>query len=84
MVRPLINAIADGATPAADRIAYMLATIGVLAGVYLIGVAATYLQSRLMISVSQNSIEKIRNDRIRQAAGAYRCGSTTTNPMARS
>ena len=62
MVRPLINAIADGATPAADRIAYMLATIGVLAGVYLIGVAATYLQSRLMISVSQNSIEKIRND----------------------
>ena len=62
MVRPLINAIADSATPAADRIAYMLATIGVLAGVYLIGVAATYLQSRLMISVSQNSIEKIRND----------------------
>ena len=62
MVRPLINAIADSATPAADRIAYMLATIGVLAGVYLVGVAATYLQSRLMISVSQNSIEKIRND----------------------
>ena len=41
---------------------YVLAGVIVLACVYLIGLAATYLQSRMMMTVSQNAIESIRND----------------------
>ena len=62
LLRPIVNAIANAETSAADRVAYLLMMAGVLAGVYLVGVAGTYFQNRLMIVVSQNSIEKIRND----------------------
>ena len=62
LLRPVINRIADGATPAADRVAYLLTMIGVFALVYVVGVVSTYFQQRLMIGVSQNAIEKIRND----------------------
>ena len=41
---------------------YVLSGVLVLACVYLIGLAATYLQSRMMMTVSQNAIESIRND----------------------
>ena len=62
ILRPIVNAIADGSTSAADRVAYLLMMAGVLACVYLTGVLGTYFQHRLMIVVSQSSIEKIRND----------------------
>ena len=62
LLRPIVNVIANTETSAADRVAYLLMMAGVLAGVYLVGVVGTYFQSRLMIVVSQNSIEKIRND----------------------
>ena len=62
LLRPIVNVIADAETSAADRVAYLLMMAGVLACVYLVGVAGTYFQNRLMIVVSQNSIEKIRND----------------------
>ena len=41
---------------------YIVAALLILGLVYLIEIAATYTQSRLMLSVSQNSIEKIRSD----------------------
>ncbi len=41
---------------------YIATAMIILSAVYLIGVAATYIQSRLMLSVSQGIIEKIRND----------------------
>lgn len=41
---------------------YVLAAVCVLAFVYLIGVCSNYLQARLMLSVSQNATEAIRND----------------------
>ena len=62
LLRPVINRIADGATPAADRVAYLLTMIGVFGLVYVVGVVSTYFQQRLMIGVSQNAIEQIRND----------------------
>ena len=46
----------------AKPMAYIIAAVIILACVYLVGVAATYIQSRLMLSISQNMIEKIRND----------------------
>ena len=41
---------------------YIAAALVILIGVYLVGVVATYLQNRLMIAVSQGTLEKIRND----------------------
>ena len=41
---------------------YVFAAICILALVYLISVLGSYIQSRLMLSVSQNSIQCIRND----------------------
>ena len=42
--------------------AYVLAAVMILAFVYLIGICTAYLQARLMLHVSQNATEKIRND----------------------
>lgn len=61
-LRPIINHITDGTTSSADRIAYLGQTLIILACIYLIGVEATYLQNRIMVTVSQSSIEKLRND----------------------
>ena len=41
---------------------YVLAGVIILGFVYLIGVITTYVQSRLMLHVSQNATEAIRND----------------------
>ncbi len=41
---------------------YTIAGIIVLAFVYIVSAAATYLQSKIMLHISQNSIEKIRKD----------------------
>ena len=62
MLRPIINHIADGSIPAAQRVAYLGQTVLALVGIYLVSTGTTYLQSRLMIRVSQNAIERIRND----------------------
>ena len=42
--------------------AYVLAAVIILACVYLVGILTAYLQARLMLHVSQNATEKIRND----------------------
>ena len=41
---------------------YVLVAVILLAFVYLVSVVCSYLNSRLMVSVSQNSVEHIRND----------------------
>ena len=41
---------------------YVLAAVSILAVVYLIGVLAEYLQARLMMYVSLNGVEALRND----------------------
>ena len=41
---------------------YVFTALVVLASVYLIGIAATYIQARLMMRVSQNATEALRND----------------------
>ncbi len=62
VLRPVINRIADAAVPAAERLAYLGMMLGVMAGIYIVGVVSTWLQSRLMIGVSRSAIERIRND----------------------
>ena len=45
---------------------YVFSALCILALVYLISVFGSYIQSRLMLSVSQNSIQNIRNDLFRK------------------
>ena len=46
----------------ADVMIYILAAIIILGAVYLLGVAATYIQARIMMSVAQGTLERLRND----------------------
>ncbi len=47
---------------AAEVTVYVFAALVILGSVYLVSAFGSYLQSRLMLSVSQNSIQKIRDD----------------------
>jgi len=56
----LISAIMSNT--ALEVTVYVFSALLILGGVYLISVFGSYLQSRLMLSVSQNSIQAIRDD----------------------
>ena len=45
-----------------EILTYVLSAIFILACIYLVGVITTYLQAKLMLTTTQNIIEKIRND----------------------
>ncbi len=45
-----------------EVLTYILTAIIILAFVYVVGIVSTYLQSRLMLSVSQGTTQRIRND----------------------
>lgn len=61
ILRPILNnLVAEVST--AERFASLAVGLGAMAAIYAFGVAATYLQSRLMIAVSQKAIKKVRND----------------------
>ncbi len=63
-----IAAIIDKGT-AAEVTVYVLAALIILATVYFISSFGSYLQSRLMLSVSQNSIQNIRDDLFKKLQG---------------
>ena len=58
---PLFSKIAGNGN-GADVLSYIAAALIILAAVYILGMIMTYLQSKLMLLASQNTIEKIRND----------------------
>lgn len=58
MLRPIIN----GLTSEEGSVNLLLQGIIAMAGVYLVAVAAQYLQQRIMVTISQNAIQKIRNE----------------------
>lgn len=45
-----------------EVVTYIITTICIFAFIYGVGIITTYLQARLMLSISQGAIEKIRND----------------------
>ena len=47
---------------ATEVLFYILATIMILVCIYAFGILTNYMQARVMMIISQNSIEKIRND----------------------
>ncbi len=56
------DAVASGALTGADRLACLSVILIVLAVIYAVGIVSTYLQGRLMLSVSQGAVERLRND----------------------
>lgn len=58
---PLLNKL-TGSMTASDIMSYIAAALIILALVYLVGIITNYLQARIMLTISQNSVEKIRND----------------------
>lgn len=62
LLKPIINGLTDTSKTAEEKIASLLAGLAVMTVVYFIGVAATYTQSRIMIGVSQGTLNKIRAD----------------------
>ena len=58
---PIFDKIASLGNFAAVSI-YVLAAILIMLLVYLLGILSSYLQARIMLSVSQNATEKLRND----------------------
>ena len=62
MLRPILNMIADGTVPAAERVSSLMSMLIVLLSTYIVGVLATFLQYRLMVGVSQSAVERIRHD----------------------
>ena len=66
ILRPVINNLVDADRTAEEKLANLVIGILVMAGIYLAGVACTYLQQRIMIGVSQNALVKIREDLFRK------------------
>lgn len=62
MLRPIINQFIAPPDGSPGNVAGLLRGIILMAAVMLIGVAANYVQSRLMLTVAQNALQKIRND----------------------
>ena len=61
ILRPVINSLVEADKTPAERLTYLATILGVIAVVYLCGVAASYLQSRTMLSVSLGATERLRN-----------------------
>lgn len=66
MLRPIINNLGDAAH---ERLAGLFTGLAVMACIYLIGVAAAFIQQRTMIKVSQNTLQRIRNDLFEKLQG---------------
>ncbi len=60
------DAVSAGVLTNEERLACLGMILVVLAVIYAVGVVSTYLQGRLMMTVSQNAVEKIRGDLFRK------------------
>ena len=62
MLRPIINRFIAPEDGSAGSISGLAGGLAVMAAVYLVGVAANYLQSRIMLTVAQGALLRIRTD----------------------
>ena len=59
----IASVVGDGYNDAAASVMfYIFATIMILVCIYLFTILTSYMQARVMLTISQNSVEKIRND----------------------
>ncbi len=68
ILRPVINALVGESDLTflgitfSEPLEYLALILTVIAVIYILGVVSNYIQSRLMLSVSMNAIENLRND----------------------
>lgn len=62
IMRPVINNLVATGTTAEEKIKDLASILVLMALIYLVGIATTYLQGRLMLTVSTSASEKLRND----------------------
>ena len=62
LLRPIINNLVDTSTTAGEKVEMLVSGLLLMAVIYLAGVLTSYLQQRIMIRVSQNALQRIRND----------------------
>ena len=66
ILRPIINGLIDSTKTSQQKITSLMAGLALMAVVYVLGVGATYLQGRIMISVSQGTLKRIREHLFRK------------------
>lgn len=66
LLRPIINGLIDSTKIPQQKITSLMAGLALMAVVYVLGVGATYLQGRIMISVSQGTLKRIREHLFRK------------------
>lgn len=62
ILRPVINNMADTTIPAADRLKSLGSGLLLMAAIFAVSVICQYLQSRIMVGISQNALARIRNE----------------------
>ena len=66
LLRPIINGLIDSTKTSQQKITSLMAGLALMAVVYVLRVGATYLQGRIMISVSQGTLKRIREHLFRK------------------
>ena len=61
-IEKFADGIIQSMTQSSEAYAYILTAVLILGSIYLIGILTTYIQSRIMLSVSQNVVYHIRKD----------------------
>lgn len=62
MLRPIINRYIAPMDGSRGSISGLAASLVFMGGIYLVGVAANYAQSRVMLTVAQNALQRIRDE----------------------
>lgn len=62
LLRPIINTYIAPIDGSRGNPAGLLQSLFLLAGIYLMGVIASYLQARIMLTVAQNALQRIREE----------------------
>ena len=62
VLRPVLNSLVDTETTVAQKGASLVLGLAVMATIYLLGVICNYGQMRLMLGISQNALQKLRDD----------------------
>ncbi len=61
ILRPIINGLVENVS-AMEKVTSLIQGLLLMAFIYLVGVVANYLQSRIMVDVSQSAIKQVRAD----------------------
>lgn len=62
LLRPIINGLTDTGKTGDQLLAGLIQGVFTMAVVYIVAITAQYLQSRIMVTISQDAIQRLRNE----------------------